>query len=155
MQYITWRHATTLAQGGIHLDTILRILQREVRDGTPDFRTFVQGSNESVGLHQQVVNRATMLVLDMQFETVDSTEARQHVLCVHLNLRIGNVCRSTVYLVHHALHIVTITFSLVPLLQFQRKVTIRRRLFEVVAVACYQRIDTQLWQVLDTLLHLF
>ena len=91
----------------------------------------------------------------MQFETIDTSESRQHILRVHLNLCIGNVCRSAVYLVHHALHVIALTLSLVPLLQFQREVTVRRRLFEVIAVTRNERVDTQLWQVLDTLLHLF
>ena len=67
-----------------------------------------------------------MLVLHVQFETVDASETWQHVLRVHLNLRVGDVCCATVYLLHDALVVVALALALVPLLQLQREVTVRR-----------------------------
>ena len=95
-----------------------------------------------------------MLVLHMQLKTIDTSEARQHILCVHLNLRIGNVGRPAVYLLHNALIIIALASTLVPFLQFQREVTIRRGLLKAVRVARNERVDAQLRQVLDTCLHL-
>ena len=70
----------------------------------------------------------------MEFETVDASKAWQHVLRVHLDLGIGDISRTTVDLLDDALHIVALALALAPLLQFQREVTIRRRLLEVVTI---------------------
>ena len=66
-----------------------------------------------------------MLVLHVQFETVDASEAWQHILRVHLNLCVGNVGGPAVYLLHDALVVVALARALVPFLQLQRKVTVR------------------------------
>ena len=96
-----------------------------------------------------------MLVLHMQLEAVDASEAWQHVLRVHLNLGVGDVGCAAVDLVNNALNIVALALAFVPFLQLQREVAVRRRLLEVVAGTGDKRVDAQLGQVFDTLLHLF
>ena len=96
-----------------------------------------------------------MLVLYVELEAVDTSKAREHVLGVDLYLRVGDVGSAMVDLVDHTLHIIAFALALTPLFQFQSEVTVGRGLFEVVGVTSDERVDTQLRQVLDTLLHLF
>ena len=124
-----------LAEHGIHIDPVLRVFHREVREGTADLRPFVQGGYQLVGVLEQVFHRATLLVLHIQFEAVDATEAGNHRLCVHLNLGVGDIRRALVDGLHHGLHVIVLSLALIPLLQFQREVTVRGRLFEADAVA--------------------
>ena len=96
-----------------------------------------------------------MLVLYVEFETIDSSETWQHVLRIYLYLSIGDICGATIDLVDYALHIVAFAFAFAPFLQLQREVTVRRRLLKIVAVASNERVDAQLGQVFDTFFHLF
>ena len=140
-EYIAWRYPSALAQGGIDFNPVLRIFQREIRVRTADLRAFAKGCYETVGVVIQVVDGTAVLVLDIELETVDSCKTWQHVLRVHLNLRIGNVGRATIDFLHHTLNVVALALALAPILEFQREVTIRRRLLEAVAVACNERVD--------------
>ena len=125
-EHITGRHTTTLAEGCIHLHTVLRIFQREVGVGTTNLRALTERCNQLVRIAQQVLYVATVLVLHVQLETVDASETWQHVLRVHLNLGICDVGGTTIDFLHDALVIVAFTLTLVPFLQFQREVTVRR-----------------------------
>ena len=107
-----------------------------------------------VGLRQQVIDGSAVFVLYVEFEAIEPPEARQHVLCIHLNLSVGDISGTAIDFIHDALHIVAFALALAPLLQFQREVAIRRRLLEVVRVAGDERVDTDLGNVLDALLHL-
>ena len=128
----------TLAESSIHLDAILRIFQREVGIGTRNLGTLVQRLNRAVGVFQQVVDGAALLVLDIKFEAIDASETRNHGLCVHLYLGIGDVGRAPIDFFHHGIHVVFLVLTLSPLLQFQGEVAVRRRLVEAYAGACHQ-----------------
>ena len=66
-----------------------------------------------------------MLILYVELEAVDTAEAREHILRVHLNLRVGDVSGATVDLVDYALHIIALALALAPLFELQREVTVR------------------------------
>ena len=104
----------------------MRIFQREVGVGAADFRTLVESGNEAVGVVEQLGDGAAVLVLNVQFEAIDASETRQHVLRVHLNLGIGDVGGTAVDLVDYALHIVAFALAITPLLELQREVAVRR-----------------------------
>ena len=67
-----------------------------------------------------------MLVLYVDFEAVDTPKAREKVLRVHLNFSVGDIGGAAVYLINDALRVVTFALALVPFLEFQSEIAIRR-----------------------------
>ena len=72
----------------------------------------------------EVFDGAAFLVLYVNLKTVDASEARQHGLGIDLNLGIADVGRTPVDFFHHGVHVVAFSLSFIPVLQFQREVSV-------------------------------
>ena len=90
----------------------------------------------------QFLDCPTFLVLNMQFETVGTTEAGNHGLRVYLNLSICDVGRSPVDFFHDALHIVAFATPFAPLFQLEGEITIRGGLVETHTHTRHHRINS-------------